>query len=109
MFDDEIVVLGSNIHDIEGRDMKTTVDNRMYDVSDTLQVDSNKGVLSNGSHEGLEWISVASDDSKRDVTYKFYDDNAVSFDITNRTGKYSMFVIKQQELPIKKLQSSMRQ
>ncbi|WP_159634327.1 polysaccharide lyase 8 family protein [Erysipelothrix anatis] len=89
MFDDEIVVLGSNIHDIEGRDMKTTVDNRMYDVNDTLQVDSNKGILSNGSHEGLEWISVASDDSKRDVTYKFYDDNAVSFDVTNRTGKYS--------------------
>ncbi len=89
MFDEEIVVLGSNIHDINGRQMTSTIDNKMFEVNETVGLISNNGILSEGDYENLEWLSVELDNSSKDVSYVFHDNKKIKINLNDRTGKYS--------------------
>ncbi|WP_179393832.1 polysaccharide lyase 8 family protein [Lacticaseibacillus absianus] len=90
MFDDEIVVLGSNIHDINGRAMTSTIDNKMFDNGEAVTVNSNLDDHTNGDKQGLKWLTVEDNDNpKRNVGYVFYDQNTVNVTKASRTGKYS--------------------
>lgn len=77
MFDDQIVALGSNISDVLDRDLTTTYDNRMYDVDDKLQVigDVNKD----------RSLTIHSTKQNSTVSYVFLDDNAIDFNMDNRS------------------------
>ncbi|WP_164511943.1 polysaccharide lyase 8 family protein [Lacticaseibacillus daqingensis] len=90
MFDDEIVVLGSNIHDINGRNMTSTIDNKMFAAGENVAINSNLQSNANGDKTGLKWLTVEdNDNTKRNVGYVFYDNNTVNILKESRTGKYS--------------------
>ncbi|WP_125579279.1 polysaccharide lyase family 8 super-sandwich domain-containing protein [Lacticaseibacillus suibinensis] len=86
MFDNEIVVLGSNVHDINGRAMTTTIDNKMFDAGENVTVNSNLDKAT----AAKKWLTIEDNaNSKRNVGYVFYDNNKVNVLQESRTGKYS--------------------
>jgi hyaluronate lyase len=76
MFDDEIVLLGSGIKDQLGREVISTIDNRMFETSEmssiTGETYNNRELInpSNGNYE-LKWLNFKTDDEASKVGYYF--------------------------------------
>ena len=77
MFDNEIVVLGSNISDDLQREVTTTLDNRISLSSENITLQGKNTysndifTLENGQYNDLEWISYSSDSSNSNIGYYF--------------------------------------
>lgn len=62
-FDDEIVVMSSDIHDENGRQLVSTIDNRMSDENEKTSVNigytnGKKEILkSDGEYKNVSWIN----------------------------------------------------
>lgn len=93
MFDDEIIALGSNIHDIKQRDLTTTVENRMFNEDDVINLkgETSEGVktLENGVQKGLKWLAMGTDGVNKDTGYVFLGDQDVTVNTSSNTQKYS--------------------
>ena len=76
MFDDEIVLLGSGIKDQLGRDVISTIDNRMFDSGETSSITGetyDHQALTNpenGKYE-LKWLNFKTNDEASKVGYYF--------------------------------------
>lgn len=93
MFDEEIVALGSNIHDEKQRDLTTTVENRMFETTDTINLkgENQEGVkdLENGVQKGLKWLAMGTDGVNKDTGYVFFGNQDVNVNTSSNTQKYS--------------------
>lgn len=92
MFDNEIVVLGSNISDDLQRGVTTTIDNVMSLPSENITLlGKNKSSneifnLENQEYADLEWINYSSDSSKSNVGYYFPTNKKVTVNKELRTA-----------------------
>ncbi|MDV4150446.1 polysaccharide lyase family 8 super-sandwich domain-containing protein [Clostridium sp. AL.422] len=92
MFDDEIVVLGSNISDDLKREVTTTIDNPMSLQTENITLQgkskSSDDILNlvNGKYEDLDWISYSSDSSNSNVGYYFPTSKEITLNKELRTG-----------------------
>ncbi|MFP7299784.1 polysaccharide lyase 8 family protein [Neobacillus niacini] len=97
MFDDEIVLLGSGIKDQLGREVISTIDNRMFDTSETSSItgatyDNNKLFNPvNGQYE-LKWLNFKTDDDTSKVGYYFPE--AASINVSTNTVTESLKKIR---------------
>ncbi|QIK69266.1 polysaccharide lyase 8 family protein [Erysipelothrix sp. HDW6C] len=89
MFDNEIVVLGSNIHDSNNRAMTTTIENKMFAVGEDYQVKTDVAANAQGIYQNLKWLAIDSGLDAKDVGYVFHDNNDITIQDTSRTGRYS--------------------
>ncbi|QNG59953.1 silent information regulator protein Sir2 [Bacillus sp. PAMC26568] len=84
MFDNEIVLMGSGIMDELGREVITTIDNRMFDMNETSTIigetyDNN--LLSNpdnGEYQ-LKWANFKTNEKGTQVGYYFPEPAAINF------------------------------
>lgn len=86
MFDDEIVILTSNIHDTQGRELMSTVDSRMSAVEEVTSVtvgyaDGTSAALTqNGTQQNVAWAAYKTDADGTEVGYYFLEGNEVTFE-----------------------------
>ncbi|MFY4774048.1 polysaccharide lyase 8 family protein [Metabacillus sp. RGM 3146] len=76
MFDDEIVLMGSNIRDQLGRDVISTIDNRMFDTNETSTIAGetyeNEKLFNPANGEyNLKWINFKTDGKGTQAGYYF--------------------------------------
>ena len=97
MFDDEIVLLGSGIKDQLGREVISTIDNRMFDSSETSSItgatyDNNELINpANGQYE-LKWLNFKTDVEASKVGYYFPE--ASSINVSTNTVTESLRKIR---------------
>ncbi|WP_045518500.1 polysaccharide lyase 8 family protein [Neobacillus niacini] len=83
MFDDEIVLLGSGIKDQMGREVISTIDNRMFDVKETSSIagETYDGRSlqdpANGEYD-LKWINFNTDAEGTQIGYYFPETASIS-------------------------------
>lgn len=93
MFGDKIVVLGSDIHDEQHRNVTTTIDNRMSDVNEKTQIaamDKNgKSItLNNGIHQDISWIHYQTNEDHTSIGYYFPDKQPI--EVKNETRQANL-------------------
>lgn len=92
MFDDEIVVVGSNVSDDLKRGVTTTLDNPMSLESENVVLegkskDSNDIItLENGKYNNLDWISYSTDSSNSSIGYYFPNSKEININKELRTA-----------------------
>ncbi|MFP7296284.1 polysaccharide lyase 8 family protein [Neobacillus niacini] len=82
MFDDEIVLLGSGIKDQLGRKVNTTLDNRMFETTETSTItgETNDNQRLNNPANGdyhLKWINFNTDTPGTQIGYYFPESSAI--------------------------------
>ena len=86
MFDNEIVILTSNIYDTQGRDVMSTIDSRMSAETEVTSVsvgytDGTEAALGeNGVYENVSWIAYGTDAEGTDVGYCFLDTKDITIE-----------------------------
>lgn len=97
MFDDEIVLLGSGIKDRLGREVISTIDNRMFDSSEMSSITGetyNHQALTNpanGQYE-LKWLNFKTNDDASKVGYFFPE--VTSINVSKKTVTESLKKIR---------------
>lgn len=91
MLGDTIVAVGSNIQDEHGRNVTTTIDNRMSKISETTSIkamNNNKEIveLTNGTYDHLTWVTYRSNEEHTSVGYYFPQPKAIQIAKETRTG-----------------------
>lgn len=92
MFDDEIVVMSSNIYDTKGRELVSTIDNRMSDTTEESRIEigyrnGETGTFTeNGSYKDVEWISYGTNLEGTDVGYYFLENKEMMIENGSKTG-----------------------
>ncbi|WP_341479588.1 polysaccharide lyase family 8 super-sandwich domain-containing protein [Clostridium gallinarum] len=92
MFEDEIVVVGSNIIDDLKRGVTTTLDNPMSLESENVVLegkskDSNDiSILENGKYNNLDWISYSTDSHNSNIGYYFQNSKEININNELRTA-----------------------
>lgn len=90
MFDKEIVFLGSNIHDEMGRQVLTTIDNRMTSndaVINAKKQDDSEIIANNGVLDHPAWIHLEAAGNKTKMGYYFPDSTNVNLVQEKRSAK----------------------
>lgn len=97
MFDDEIVVLSSNIHDTKGREVMSTIDSRMSEANDPASVvvgyadGVRKDLTENGQQENVLWVAYNTASAGTSVGYCFLEGNTVNFSNGLKTADLNEF------------------
>jgi hyaluronate lyase len=97
MFDNEIVLLGSGIKDLLGREVISTIDNRMFDSSETSSITGetyDHQALTNpenGQYE-LKWLNFKTNNDASKVGYYFPE--AASINVSTNTVTESLRKIR---------------
>ena len=89
MFDDEIVFLGSDIHDEKGRQVITTIDNRMVKGNVSVALANQMGTemaFNNGEFEDVKWIHLEALDNQTQLGYYFPEGENVNLIQEIRSG-----------------------
>lgn len=91
MFQDKIIVMGSDVHDEKGRNVTTTIDNQMSDPADILKTtamdkDGKNITLQDGTYDHLKWINYSSSKAHSNVGYYFPEHKPITVKTDIRTG-----------------------
>jgi|GEM_PF-1007933 len=89
MFDDEIVFLGSNIHDKKNRQVVTTVDNRMVKGNVSLTLADQQGNelnFTNGGFNDVKWVHLDAPENKTVMGYYFPEGENITLSQEVRSG-----------------------
>lgn len=92
MFDDEIVVMSSDIHDENGRQLVSTIDNRMSDENEKTSVNigytnGKKEILkSDGEYKNVSWINYGTNLEGTNVGYYYPETKDITIENGLRSG-----------------------
>ncbi|PLR76286.1 silent information regulator protein Sir2 [Bacillus sp. V3-13] len=97
MFDDEIVLMGSGIQDKMGREVISTIDNRMFDGTDTSSIsgetyDEDRLIEPANGEYNLKWIHFKTKAEGTQVGYYFPDASRIG--VTKETVSKSLRKIR---------------
>lgn len=92
MFDDEIVVMSSNIHDSQNRELMSTIDSRMADVDEQTSVEigykngKQESLKENGTYKDVDWVHYGTNANGTNVGYYFLETKDMNIENGAKTG-----------------------